>query len=114
MECPLVRPTSVPRLPLLGLLVSLAVGCAAPQQSGEITILPGAAERLMLAMRMGYGGAGGAKPPARVARLTTLDERPAGAAARGKVGDWVLENATVTVVVSDVGGERGGQLVDFA
>jgi hypothetical protein len=106
------------RSTLLLVLVALVVivgACAAPRQSGGIIVLPGATQRLMWAMRMGYGGVGGAKAPARVRRATSREDLPTGPAAGGRLGDWLLENGTMTAVVANVDrSARGGHLVDLA
>lgn len=100
----------------LGLLLSSAAGlaCGAPLQSGEILVLPGATERLIVAMRMGYAGAGEAVAPARLERAVLDEQLPTGASATGRLGDWVLENDRVIAVVTRVDGTmRGGRLVDL-
>ncbi|MBL8677665.1 MAG: hypothetical protein JNK05_00750 [Myxococcales bacterium] len=40
--------------------------------------------------------------PARVSRITTRTQRPAGLDALASVGDWVLANDNVTIVIDDV------------
>jgi hypothetical protein len=95
-------------------LASTALGCVVPRQSGEILVLPGATERLLIAMRMGYAGAGEATAPARLERAVLDEQLPAGPAAAGRLGDWVLENDRVIAVVTRVDGTlRGGRLVDL-
>ena len=92
-----------------------AAACAAPHQAGELVVLPGAAERLMLAMSLGYGGAGDAKRPARVWRIAFAEDQLHGPSASGRIGDYLLENKRVSVVIANVdGGDRGGQIVDMA
>lgn len=90
------------------------VGCAAPIQNGGVVVQPGAVQRFLLAMRLGYGGAGEARPSARVRRVALDGDVPSGKAAAAQRGDWLLENELVTVVVGDVGTPRAGQLLDVA
>lgn len=91
-----------------------ATACAAPVQNGGVIVLPGAMERLLTAMRLGYGGMGDAKAPARVRRAIAKEDIPAGSASTGRVGDWLLETHAIVAVVADVDGSaRGGQLVDL-
>lgn len=94
---------------------AIAVGCGAPGQYGSIIVLPGSTERLIAAMHYGFNGVGEAKPAASVARVTSAEELAEGAAATGKVGDWVLENGSIVVVIADADGSaRSGTLVDVA
>jgi hypothetical protein len=98
----------------LFVLTAALVACVPPPQSGGIVVLPGATERLLVAMRYGYLGAGDAKAPARVRRVESREDLPAGAAASARLGDWLLENGAVVAIVADVDGSpRGGQLVDL-
>jgi hypothetical protein len=98
----------------VGLAVALA-GCGAPGQYGSIIVLPGATERLIAAMHYGFAGVGEAKPSASVARITSSDELVEGASATGKIGDFVLENGSIVVVIADADGSaRAGTLVDVA
>jgi hypothetical protein len=90
-------------------------GCAPPIQNGGVFVLPGATERLIFAMRMGYQGVGEAKPSAEVRQATSNEDLAAGTGASGKVGDYVLENGSVVAIVAAIDGtDRGGTLVDFA
>lgn len=91
------------------------MACAAPAQEGSIVVLPGATERLIAAMHYGFQGVGEAKPAATVARITSTDELVLGAQANGKIGDWVLENGSLVVVIAAADGSpRSGALVDVA
>lgn len=95
-------------------IVTAQLACGSPLQSGEILVLPGATERLIIAMRMGYAGAGEAVAPARLERAVLDEQLPTGAAAAGRLGDWVLENDRVIAVVTRIDGtRRGGRLVDL-
>lgn len=99
---------------LLALLAGV-FGCAEPLQQGGVIVLPGATERLLLAMRMGYAGIGDVKAPARAFRITSESELLAGHAASGRVGDYRIENQTLAVVITGIdGGLRGGKIVDLA
>lgn len=100
---------------IVGAAVALAaVGCGPPIQNGGVFVLPGATERLILAMRMGYHGVGEAKPAAAVHTASTEDLLQ-GSGASGKVGDYVLENGSVVAIVAAIDGtDRSGTLVDFA
>ncbi|MFO0619120.1 MAG: hypothetical protein U0414_41410 [Polyangiaceae bacterium] len=90
-------------------------GCAAPVQNGSIIVLPGATERLIAAMHYGFDGVGEAKPSASVTQITSREQLAEGPSATGKVGDWILENGGVVVVIADVDGSaRSGTLVDVA
>lgn len=95
-------------------IAAAQLACGSPLQSGEIVVLPGATERLLVAMRMGYAGAGDAVAGARVERAVLDEQLPTGPAAAGRLGDWVLENDRVIAVVTRVDGSaRGGRLVDL-
>jgi hypothetical protein len=98
----------------LFLAVAVTAACAAPVQNGGVVVHPGAVERFLLAMRLGYGGAGEARPSARVRRVALEGDLPTGAAATARRGDWLLENELVTAIVGDLGGPHAGQLVDVA
>lgn len=101
---------------LAALLLALSsAACGPPVQNGGVFVLPGATERLILAMRMGYRGAGEAKPSADVRVASSSDDLVGGSGASGKVGDLVLENEQVVAIVAAIDGtDRGGTLVDFA
>ncbi len=90
------------------------IGCAPPLQQGGVIVLPGATERLILAMRMGYLGVGDAKPPAAVRTVAVEEDRLGGDAASGRDGDIRLENQSIAAIVAQIGGPRGGTLVDLA
>src|SRR5262245_47746485 len=66
-------------------------------------------------MRMGYLGIGDVKPPAQVRRALAREDLPVGPTAAGRLGDWLIENRSITVVVADVDrSPRGGHIVDMA
>ena len=90
--------------------------CAAPTQQGGVVVAPGAGERFMLAMSMGYlGSFDRAMVPGQVRRALLRDQLPSGPAATAKVGDYVLENGHLLAAVTNVDGTtRGGRLVDLA
>lgn len=112
------RRASTRGLGAVGLGAALAIalsGCGAPAQLGSIIVLPGATERLIAAMHYGYAGVGDAKPSASVARITSADELVEGPSATGKIGDYVLQNGAIVVVIADADGSaRAGKLVDVA
>jgi hypothetical protein len=91
------------------------LGCGAPTQRDSLLIAPGAADRLQIAMRYGYGGLADVPRPAEARRVLSPDQLVDGPGATGKLGDWVLENrAIVAVVTAADGTARGGKLVDLA
>ncbi len=99
---------------LVLLVALLFLGCAAPQQQGMITVAPGASERAMVLMRFGFLNVGGDGPGTAEVRRIARDELvPSGAAASGRIGDWMLENKAMVAVVGQIDGTtRGGRLVD--
>ncbi|MBL8742813.1 MAG: hypothetical protein JNK04_17010, partial [Myxococcales bacterium] len=108
-----VVPT-VTRWPLV-LAVLLLAACAAPSQEGQVVIAPGATERALLAMRMGYIGFERDKVPGQVRQASMPGLLPEGGASAGKLGDWVLENGHVVAAVTAIDGtKRGGRLIDLA
>lgn len=97
------------------IVATASLGCAAPLQSGMLDVLPGATERAMLAMRMGYLGFEREAVPGQVRQAMVPELLPNGAARRAKVGDYVLENGFVLAAVTAIDGTaRGGRLVDLA
>lgn len=101
-------------LALLAAIVLLSA-CAAPAQNGGVFMAPGAAERLTLAMQMGYIGFDREMVPGQVRRARLQDQLPAGEASSGRLGDYVLENGHVVASVTAIDGTlRGGRLVDLA
>ncbi len=90
------------------------MGCAEPLQQGSVIVLPGATERLLLAMRMGYAGMGEAKLPASVRRIADADDLMQGPSASGRLGDVRLDNQSMAAVVSQIGGPHSGNLIDLA
>jgi hypothetical protein len=104
----------VTRWPLV-VIVLLLAACAAPKQQGEVVIAPGATERALLAMRMGYIGFEREKVPGQVRQASMPGLLPEGGASEGKLGDWVLENGHVVAAVTAIDGtRRGGRLIDLA
>ncbi len=102
----------VTRWPLVLLLLA---ACAAPTQEGQVVIAPGATERALLAMRMGYIGFERDKVPGQARQASLPGLLPEGGASAGKLGDWVLENGHVVAAVTAIDGtKRGGRLIDLA
>lgn len=101
---------------LLGAMSLGSSGCAAPMQQGEVIVAPGASERFMLAMSMGYlGNFDREMVPGQVRRALLEDQLPDGKARSARVGDYVLENGHVLAAITNVDGtSRGGRLVDLA
>ncbi|WP_437645498.1 hypothetical protein [Sorangium sp. So ce362] len=112
-------------------LAALALACATcapPVQGGSVVVSSGAAGRLGMLCRWGYGGgeqgelcprAEGAARPARVRRITGPADALSGPLAAGRRGDYVLENDEIAVVVDQLGpgaglAESGGHLIDAA
>jgi len=89
--------------------------CAAPMQEGGVTVMPGAGARMLIAMRYGMAPVGEAVRPAEARRAVVAEQLPPGAAKSGKLGDYVLDNGIVGVVIGNVDGSgRSGKLIDFA
>jgi len=104
----------VTRWPALFLLL-LGSACAAPTQGGEVVVAPGATERALLAMRMGYIGFERELVPGQVRQASMPGLLPVGGASGGRLGDYVLENGHVLAAVTAVDGtKRGGRLIDLA
>jgi hypothetical protein len=95
--------------------LSATLGCAAPVQSGEVTVLPGASERFELAMRFGYLGEFDRDiVPGQVRKVMVADQLLRGAESGGRLADFALENGVVAAVVSALDGSpRGGRLLDI-
>jgi hypothetical protein len=109
-----VRRPSCTGLVLAATLLALA-GCAAPLQEGGVDVAPGAGARLLLAMRFGHAAVGEAVRPAEVRRAVFAQQLPVGPRSTGRLGDYVLDNGRVGVVVANVDGTaRSGKLVDLA
>lgn len=103
-------------------------GCAPPLQSGGVTVMSGADERLGILCRWRRGdearkdlcGAGEeAVAPARVRQIAVGESPLGGPLAAGRAGDYLLENAEVAVVIDQLGrgtgfAESGGNLIDAA
>lgn len=101
---------------VLGGLFAVLSGCGAPLQNGGVEVLPGASERFLLAMRMGYlGGFDREMVPGQVRKVVVLDQLPQGEGRSGRIGDYVLENGNVLATITGIDGTaRGGRLVDLA
>jgi hypothetical protein len=111
-------------------LALLAVGaaCTPPLQNGGVEVRVGAAARLGVVCRFRHGGASGEGlcgapdeqvAPARVKRLAGPADALAGPLAAGRVGDLVIENGEIVVVIDQLGrgsgfAESGGNIVDAA
>lgn len=114
-------------------LASVTVGvagaaCAPPLQNGGVEVRSGAAERLGMVCRWrhgttsGEGLCGGPEEqlaPARVKRIAAPADALAGPLAAGRVGDLVIENGEIAVVIDQLGrgsgfAESGGNIVDAA
>lgn len=104
------------RLLAVAALSSSLLGCAAPSQGGLLEVAPGAEDRFLLAMKLGYLGSFDRQMvPGQVRRALLKEQLPDGDARSGRVGDYVLENGHVLATITDVDGtERGGRLVDLA
>jgi len=111
----------------LALLIAGAA-CAPPLQNGGVEVRVGAAERLGVVCRFRHGGASGEslcgaseeqRAPARVKRIASPADALAGPLAAGRVGDLVIENGEIAVVIDQLGrgsgfAESGGNIVDAA
>jgi hypothetical protein len=114
-------------------LASITVGiagaaCAPPLQNGGVEVRSGAAERLGMVCRWRHGTTSGeglcAEPqeqlaPSRVTRIAAPTDALAGPLAAGRVGDLLIENGEIAVVIDQLGrgsgfAESGGNIVDAA
>jgi hypothetical protein len=112
-------------------LASITVGaagaaCAPPIQSGGVEVRAGAAERLGMVCRWRHGTTAGEglcadaeEPvaPSRVKRIAGPADALAGPLAAGRVGDLVIENGEIAVVIDQLGrgsgfAESGGNIID--
>ncbi|MEP7123252.1 MAG: CehA/McbA family metallohydrolase [Byssovorax sp.] len=108
--------------------VAAGAACAPPIQSGGVEVRAGAAERLGMVCRWRHGTTAGEglcgeadEPvlPARVKRIAGPADALAGPLAAGRVGDLVIENGEIAVVIDQLGrgsgfAESGGNIVDAA
>jgi hypothetical protein len=114
-------------------LASIVVGaagaaCAPPIQSGGVEVRAGAAERLGMVCRWRHGTTAGEglcgeadEPvaPSRVKRIASPSDALGGPLAAGRVGDLVIENGEIAVVIDQLGrgsgfAESGGNILDAA
>ena len=115
------------RIFLASILVGAAgAACAPPIQSGGVEVRAGAAERLGMVCRWRHGTTAGEglcgetdEPvaPARVKRIAAPTDALAGPLAAGRVGDLVIENGEIAVVIDQLGrgsgfAESGGNILD--
>jgi hypothetical protein len=101
-----------------------AAACMEPIQSGGVSIIGDPTSRIDALCRFRHGSNEGfcanepaARPPARVARMTSAGEGLKGPFATGRAGDYLLENDEIAVVIDDPTAgsgfaESGGQIVD--
>jgi hypothetical protein len=117
------------RIFLAAIVVGAAgAACAPPIQNGGVEVRAGAAERLGVVCRWRHGGAAGeglcgeADAPvaaASVKRIAVPGDALRGPLAAGRVGDLVIENGEIAVVIDQLGrgsgfAESGGNIVDAA
>ena len=117
------------RIFLASILVGAAgAACAPPIQSGGVEVRVGAAERLGMVCRWRHGTPAGEglcgeadEPiaPARVKRIASPSDALGGPLAAGRVGDLVIENGEIAVVIDQLGrgsgfAESGGNILDAA
>ncbi len=121
------RRSTAPLRLLLGLAASIAA-CGAPLQNGNIEVQPGAVERLQMVCRWRHAAVDGQSPcapdeasaaPARVKRIEAAGGALTGPMAIGRVGDYLIENDEIAVVIDQLGrgtgfAESGGNIVDAA
>ena len=110
-------------------LIAAGAACAPPIQNGGVEVRTGAAERLGMVCRWRHGDASGESlcgdpgqeqlAPARVKRIAGPKDTLAGPLAAGRVGDLLIENGEIAVVIDQLGrgsgfAESGGNIVDAA
>jgi hypothetical protein len=110
-------------------LITAGAACAPPIQNGGVEVRTGAAERLGIVCRWRHGNASGESlcgdpgeeqlAPARVKRIAGPKDTLAGPLAAGRVGDLLIENGEIAVVIDQLGrgsgfAESGGNIVDAA
>jgi hypothetical protein len=128
MRCFAMRPRLARRRIFLASIVVGAAGaaCAPPIQNGGVEVREGAAERLGVVCRWRRGSASGeglcADPAeqiavARVKRIAVPGDALRGPLAAGRIGDLVIENGEIAVVIDQLGrgsgfAESGGNILD--
>jgi hypothetical protein len=119
---PLSRP------PLALALLALFAACTPPLQNGGVDVREGAAARLETLCRWRHAAVEGENPcasseqraaPSRVKRIAAEADKLSGPFATGRVGDYLLENDEIAVVIDQLGrgggfAESGGNIVDAA
>jgi len=121
---PSAQATERPRRALLLATLALtASACVEPLQNGGVVLYDGADARIgaMCRFRRGAEGKEGFCAPeaegpkkAAVRRVEQEKDLFRGPRAEGKKGDWLLENGEIAVIVEDVAGGAGGDLLDAA
>ena len=105
---------------------TFVAACAPPLQSGGVEVRAGAAERLGMVCRWRRGAPSGEGlcvdpeeqfAPARVKRIAVPGDALRGPLAAGRVGDLVIENGEIAVVIDQLGrgsgfAESGGNIID--
>lgn len=114
----IIRPR---RVLLLAALALAAPACVEPLQNGGVVLHDGADARIgaMCRFRKGAEGREGFCAPepegpqkAAVRRVDADKDLFRGPRAEGKKGDWRLDNGEIAVIVEDVAGGAGGDLLD--
>jgi len=113
--------------PFAFLLFTAVPACAAPLQNGGVEVHEGIEERFGFLCRFRHGTDGDsvcAAPetpalPARAQRIARDAELLRGRLAQGRVGDFLLENDQIAIVIDQIKkddplGESGGDLIDAA
>lgn len=109
-------------------LLAAGAACTPPLQNGGVEVRAGAAARLGVVCRWRHGDPSGESlcgapeqqlAPARVKRIAGPADALAGPLAAGRVGDLVIENGEIAVVIDQLGrgsgfAESGGNLLDAA
>jgi hypothetical protein len=118
------QPNERPRRLLLLLALALtAAACVEPLQNGGVVLHDGADARIGAMCRFRRGAEGReafcapeAEGPQTVAVRRVAREKDLlhGPRAEGKAGDWLLDNGEISVIVEDVAGGAGGDLLDAA
>jgi hypothetical protein len=106
----------------LAALATLVAACAEPLQNGGVEMHGGAEARLGALCRFHRGSEKDGfcapveevAPPARVRRIASEADRPRGARAEGQVGDYVLDNGEIVVVIGAPRDGSAGAVVDAA
>lgn len=110
-------------------LFTFGGACAAPTQSGGVEVRSGADDRLGILCRWRRGdeaqrdvcspGEAATTKPSRVRRIAKETDKLKGPQATGALGDYLLENDEVAVVIAQINpgeakGAGGGSLIDAA